>query len=276
MKVKRGLNMLKKRIFTYWVNAPGSAMPAYIQLCMETWVKNIPELELVVINHENLSEWIDDSQWIDSVRNIERFKHVDYMFQSDIASQLILKKHGGIFMDADTIITKDVFEEIDIMDPDLLIAFGYPGTSSIHVAIQIALKPENRFLSAVSQESVKKLNELSPSADAINWDYFSNSIYSNVYKDDTNKKYLQLLDRQKTGNILESHYFIGLHPMEQYVRFYFQPHKVSIKEIMKKVKFGAISLHNSYTPNEYKQLTREQVLEDKGSMLSKILKHLLS
>jgi hypothetical protein len=242
---------------------------------METWVKSIPNLEIVIINHENLSNWIDDSQWVDSSVDIERFKRLDYMFQSDIASELILTKHGGIFMDADTIITKDIFDDINKFDPDTLIAFGYPDSRGIHVAILIALNPKNHYLSLISHEAVNKLNKLSFSEEALIWDYFSNSIFKNVDSIESNRKHLQILDRHETGNILESHYFVGLHPMEQYVRFYFKPHKTNIKETLKKVKFGAISLHNSFTPEGYKKLTREQVLEDKSFMLSKILKHIL-
>jgi len=242
---------------------------------METWIKNIPDLEIVIVDHENLSEWIDDSQWIDSTRNIERFKRVGYMCQSDIASDMVLSKHGGIFMDADTIITKDIFDEISEFDPDTLVAFGYPGSRDIHVAILIALNPGNRYLSAVSQEAVNKLNLLPQAPTSMNWDHFSNSIFKNIDSIDSYKKYLHILDRQETGNILESYYFHGLHPMDQYVRFYFKPHKISVKEALKKVKFGAISLHNSFTPDAYKELTREQVLEDKNYMLSKILKYIL-
>ena len=269
-------DMLVKRVFTYWVNAPGASMPAYLDLCMSTWKKYIPDLEIVVINHDNLSEWIDDSQWVNASRDIERFKRIGYMLQSDIVSQLVLVKHGGIFMDADTIITKDIFDEINTFDPDSLIAFGKPGLCYIHVAIQIALNPGNSFLSAVSHEATIKLNNLPQESQTINWDFFSNSIYSSVYEDESIRKCLHLLDRQETGNILESHYFTALDTMAQYVRFYFEPHKISVKEALKKVKFGAISLHNSFTPDPYKELSQEQVLEKKDCMLSKILKRLLA
>ena len=265
-----------KRIFTYWVNDEGCSMPAYLQLCMETWVKNIPDLELVIINHDNLTEWIDDSQWIDSSRNLARFKRIGYMCQSDIVSELVLTRHGGVFMDADTIITKDIFDEINKLDPDKLVAFGNPETRGIHVAILIALNPGNRYLSAVSQEAVKRVDTLPPPPTTMNWDYFSNTIYDSIDSIISGKDYLHVLDRMESGNIIESHYFRGLDTMGQYVRFYFEPHKISVKEALKKVKFGAVSLHNSFTPDAYKALTREQVLDDKNYMLSKILKHVLT
>ena len=103
-----------KRIFTYWVSMPGRDIPAYVQLCMQTWFEHIPDLELIVLNYENVNEWLDN------VIDFRRFIRLPPPAQSDIISFILLAKHGGIFMDADTIVTKDIFAEIEKFDPEKL------------------------------------------------------------------------------------------------------------------------------------------------------------
>ena len=46
----------KKYIFTFW--EPQSKIPDYIKLCMRTWKKFLPEYEIVVLNYDNLDDWI--------------------------------------------------------------------------------------------------------------------------------------------------------------------------------------------------------------------------
>ena len=261
---------MNKKVFVYWVNQTGQDMPAYIQLCMETWYEHIPDLEVVIINHENLREWTGDR--IDT----ERFKRITLPMQSDVVSLLTLEQHGGIFMDADTIVTRDIFEEIEKVDPKKLVVFGTPGTMAIHVAIQMSLHPHNPFLGAAAEIALQRVNELPLQGPLpINWDHFGNGIFTLVAEDEAAKSALHILNRTASGNILESHYFTDKPPGEQYLQFYFGQHKIKLDEVTEKIRFGAVSLHNSWTPETYKDLTREQVIES-GNMLSKLLRYAAS
>jgi hypothetical protein len=64
-------------------------------------------------------------------------------------------------------------------------------------------------------------------------------------------------------------------PLSQYHTFYFSPHNIKLKEVLSKIKFGAVSLHNSWTPDSYKNLTLDEVIEN-NSMLSTILRYALT
>lgn len=260
---------MKRRIFSYWVNKEGCETPAYIELCMQTWHEHIPDLELIIIDHSNIREWAGD------VIDYSLFFQLPPMHQSDIASFVILAKHGGIFMDADTIVTRDIFEEFSKFDTKSLVAFGYPNTANIHLAILVALDPNNAFVTAAADMATQRLNSAPTTANfVLNWDTFGNSIILEVAKDNEIMKLLHVLDRKQTGNMLEAHYFTGSPPMDQYMKFYFSSHKIKLKEVVRKIKFGAVSLHNSYTPEYFKNYTKEQVLEA-DSILSALLKNFL-
>ncbi len=90
--------MSSNRIFTFW--EPKDKIPAYLELCLETWKKFLPDYEIVVLDYSNLKDWLG--------KNI--FPQVLYdkfslPIQSDAIRCAVLKKHGGIWMDVDTIIT---------------------------------------------------------------------------------------------------------------------------------------------------------------------------
>ncbi|MCL2046641.1 MAG: hypothetical protein FWG88_09700 [Oscillospiraceae bacterium] len=262
--------MMDKKIFTYWVNPPGRSIPAYLQLCLQTWYEHIPELDLIVINHDNIFDWVDENF------DIDRFIRLSLPMQKDIVEMLVLQKHGGIFMDVDTIIIKDIFSEFEKMDSKKLIAFGVPETKSMHLAIFVCLSPQNKFISSAAKMAIEKLNDI-PLIGAlnINWDHFGNSIFDTLLNDNDYSDCVDVLDRTETGNIIESHYFTNLTTGEQYFNFFFSQNNIDIQDVIPKIKFGAISLHNSWTPDIYKAYSLDEVIES-NTMMSAIIRYALT
>jgi mannosyltransferase OCH1-like enzyme len=270
---------MKKRIFTYWVNPPEGLYP-YIQLCLQTWFEHIPELELVVLDHENIKEWIDREDF-----DFNKFVLLPLPYQSDIASMAVLAKHGGIFMDADTIIFKDIFEEVEKINPEKFVAFGYPNTLNIHMAIMMCLNPGNVFMCEAAEIVIKRLNDITleqipsrygDSSTGIIWSHFGNEVIHIAGSNEKARQCVEVLDRTKTGNILESRYLLDKKSTyEQYINFFFSTGTFSVNKAIKKVKFGVVSLHNSWTPAEYKSLSLEQVLAS-PTFLSELLRYSLS
>ncbi|MDR1477253.1 MAG: capsular polysaccharide synthesis protein [Rickettsiales bacterium] len=96
---------MKKTIFTFW--EPADAMPAYIRLCIETWRRHLPEYEIVVLDYSNIYKYIpkdlyDDVLWTD----------FSIAKQSDALTAALLERHGGIWLDADTVITSPKARDI--------------------------------------------------------------------------------------------------------------------------------------------------------------------
>lgn len=255
---------MKKRIFTYWVNKTGEEMPDYIKMCMESWRRHIEDLEIIVLNHENLSKWIDLTM------DFEAFKRVTLPMQSDIVSYYVLYKHGGIYMDADTIVTKDIFEQIAQFNENKIYTFGNPKERTIHVAFIASLKKNQKMLFSGIKKAQSNMSKLIRGQISISWDVFSNSIYHELIRNDE-KKVFEIMDRIECGGILETVMQTG-NPAKDYFEFYFNNNDTDIEYIMNKIKFGVVLLHNSWTPDEYKKITRDTILND-NRMLSRLLKY---
>lgn len=97
--------MIKKRIFTFW--EPQTFIPPYLQLCMETWKKFLPDYEIIVLDYSNLDAWLDKDFYPEVL-----YKHFSLPIQADAIRCAILKKYGGIWMDVDTIITSSDFNKL--------------------------------------------------------------------------------------------------------------------------------------------------------------------
>lgn len=258
-----------KRIFTYWVNMPDSPVPAYIQLCMQTWHENIPDLEVVIINHDNLFKWIDP------FFNMRALDILAPSMQSDIVEFAVLYQHGGIFLNADTIITGDIFEELEKFGRNKVYFFGYPEDKSVHLAFITCMKARNKaLLSCVEQEKELLRTLFEKGTLDVGWDTFGKAIVNNVAGDETLTDYVRVLDRTETGAILEAGFMNNSNQFNNYIDFYFNNRDIPLEKVLEKIKFGAVLLHNSWTPEEYKALPREEILAS-GCILSKLLKHAL-
>jgi mannosyltransferase OCH1-like enzyme len=142
-----------KLIYTYWVCLDGKKMPPYIKACLKTWYKHIPNLQVNIINHYNINEYLPTSILGDG------FYALSLAMQSDVVSAYVLASRGGIFMDADTIVTADPFER-GLLSDDKAVFFGYPERRAVHLAI-ISAPPKHKLIIAWLAHIVARLNELS-------------------------------------------------------------------------------------------------------------------
>jgi Capsular polysaccharide synthesis protein len=94
-------------------------------------------------------------------------------------------------------------------------------------------------------------------------------LFSTVYK-----RYLTMLDRVEYGFIPEAKYFKSkfMDPQEKYRQFWFA-NKCDIKNVFTD-KQSVVGLHNSWTPQWYKDFSEKDVLEH-DCLLSKTLKYLM-
>ena len=45
------------KVYTFW--EPREKIPYYIQLCMKTWEKFLPNTEIVLLDYKNIREYVD-------------------------------------------------------------------------------------------------------------------------------------------------------------------------------------------------------------------------
>jgi mannosyltransferase OCH1-like enzyme len=48
--------MHDKAIFSFW--EPRGNLPPYLELCLKTWERNLPDHEIVVLNHSNMDAYL--------------------------------------------------------------------------------------------------------------------------------------------------------------------------------------------------------------------------
>lgn len=81
-------------IWAYW----DGDVPPLVQKCIESWKKNNPTYEIIVLNKGNLSTYLPKVDFA-------KMKHVNDSVQrfSDFVRVHVLAEHGGIWIDASTI-----------------------------------------------------------------------------------------------------------------------------------------------------------------------------
>jgi mannosyltransferase OCH1-like enzyme len=89
----------EKTIFSFW--EPTGSMTPYLELCVRTWKRNLPGYEIIFLDYSNLGNYLPEGTYEMTV-----LKRLPLMMQKDAVMVAVLKEHGGIFMDADTLVKR--------------------------------------------------------------------------------------------------------------------------------------------------------------------------
>ena len=259
------------RLFTFW--EPKEKMPAYIRLCMQTWKKFLPECEVVLLDYSNLEEWLG----IDVYDEI-LFKDFSLPKQADAIRCALLKKYGGLWLDADTILTSPQVKDYLMIDSELVmiskhLAFIKANNNSKIIAdwynqIQYNLK----FYKDVKYQNnaVQKLLHPRRYRRVENWDNLGNYILHKMLKTKNKKKFFSI-DRMEINALPELNNKNNDNLVENYQNFYFE--NDYSQDVIKNTK-GIILLHNSWTPQQFLQMNEEEFLS-RNNTLSNVLKTVL-
>ena len=257
-----------KYIFTFW--EPSNKIPGYIRLCIQTWKKFLPEYNIILMDYKKVKEFLGEYLF----RNII-CKYMSFMLQADAIRVALLQKFGGIWMDADTIITNgDFLKNIENYD---LAMIG--GKNSTNIGFIYASKNStiiNAWLIEIIRR-VKKFKQLFQSAyknKTVKFNYLGNNIIDNLLKNDNTSKNFFILDRNKL-NVFPEYRLLknsNLTQKQRYIKLYFINRA---PKILFPIVKGIIMLHNSFTPNKYKNMTEKQFLKEE-ILLSKYLRKILN
>ena len=128
------------KIWTFW--EPRDKMPVYIQMCMETWKKFLPDAEVIMVDRSNLKEYVDMGDFEETLFS----SGLSLPLISDAVRAFLLDEHGGIWLDADTIFLNESVRKYFVDDGSQTVTFfGSPSKPSVHLAfiksIPIAAPP---------------------------------------------------------------------------------------------------------------------------------------
>lgn len=263
---------MTNRIFTFW--EPVENMPDYISLCIETWKKFLPEYEIVLIDYKNLDNWLGKNYY-DPIL----YKNFSLPKQADAIRCALLSRYGGIWLDADTIITSTKFKNLLNNNSDFTLL-------GKHIAFIMANR-NSKILSKWQENIFENIKDYKKSIHFINlyrifnrtkykqlknWNYLGNGILD---------KYLEIANYKDFCSIdvylnnifpeLSQNNNSNLSPLLLYQNFYFNNNNPL--DFLEN-NCGIILLHNSWTPNKYKNMNKKQFLEQ-DITLAKLLKQLL-
>jgi hypothetical protein len=142
-------------------------MPAYLGLCLRTWQRNAPDYEVIVLDHSNLAQYAGAG-----VLDLETLAQVSPNIQKDAVMFAVLARHGGLFMDMDTI----VFSGMDAFRRELLSTELV--TFSRHMAVTGARR-ESTLVHGCLERIRQRLERLR--ADGVPsygvwWNFFGNAV----------------------------------------------------------------------------------------------------
>lgn len=294
---------MTKNVFCFW--EPAGEIPAYLDLCIQTWRRAFAGFNIIHLNHSNLRDYVSSAAlpW-------QTLRRLTLSQQKDAISIAVLKKHGGIFMDADTIAVCEPSWILKTLEQAEVVLFGY------HLGFVAARRNSNflsRWLSQI-QARLALLDGLEFSPEDVPWDYTGYESFQEVIDqlagidrqpavqlaDDAAapwavrlkartkvqrlrcrillstvlKRRIRMLDRCRCGFIVEAvaNPASCRNPKDAYRDFWFSK-AASLDRVFSK-KQTVIGLHNSWTPDWFLNLSKEEVLEHE-CMLSKTLRHLL-
>lgn len=95
---KKNSSQIPSIIYTFW---NGTKLPPFIKKCINSWKRYNPSYTIIILNKKNLSAYLSE--------DIFSFKHSDSPQRiSDFIRLSILKKTGGIWMDASIYLNKSL------------------------------------------------------------------------------------------------------------------------------------------------------------------------
>ena len=126
--------MISKIIFYCWFG--GNLLPDLAQKCISSWKKFLPEYEIREINERNYD--VHKNPYVS-----EAYDEKKYAFVSDYARFDVLYEHGGIYLDTDVEVIKDLSP---ILEKGAFLGMEQPGM--VATGLGMACDKENELVKA--------------------------------------------------------------------------------------------------------------------------------
>ena len=267
-----------KKVFTFW--EPKGSMPGYVRLCMETWRHCLPEFEMVALDFRSLGDYLTEAE-----REEIACPHESLAKQADCIRCALLRKYGGIWLDADTVLTKPLDERFRSADVTMVARQSKSG-QMIYGAYIYAARPGTKLISEWHRQllpRIVKSRQMNASRlrrwldrrtwkDVRRWGYFENDILDPLTVRLTSPDYAWV-DKDEVGAFPEEALLAdgtAQSPFDAYVRYWFSPGPA---EQALADCAGLIMLHNSWTPESFRRMSENEFL-DTDTRLAAVLRAL--
>ncbi|EQB5511296.1 capsular polysaccharide synthesis protein, partial [Campylobacter coli] len=256
-----------KTIWTFW--EPKDKMPGYVKLCIETWKVFFSDYRVVILDYSNLHNFLPKDFYDESL-----YENFSLPKQADAIRAAVLYLYGGIWLDADTIITSSKIKYF----------FENPSNFSIFSSHIGVLKAKKGFIICFNwfQECQKrilnyrKIKESNGDLRQFEAYYYlgNGPLNPNIETFKNNKNEVVIFNRVKNKVIMEAFWRTKDENKEgnaivNYQEFYFLN---DYSDFVLENEAGLLMLHNSWTPYSYKNLNIEDFLICKNTLSGIFLK----
>lgn len=123
-------NNVKPYLWQYWDNIDSNRTPAYIELCLKSVDKHCSKsFNIIRLNKDNILKYLPELKTLSVYNKIEK---LIIAHKVDLYRIMLLKKYGGLYMDADIVVLRDPIEIIDKLDEEDYVGFGCTGNVCIN------------------------------------------------------------------------------------------------------------------------------------------------
>ncbi|EAJ5708753.1 hypothetical protein GN876_01340 [Campylobacter coli] len=256
-----------KTIWTFW--EPKDKMPGYVKLCIETWKVFFSDYRVVILDYSNLHNFLPKDFYDESL-----YENFSLPKQADAIRAAVLYLYGGIWLDADTIITSSKIKYF----------FENPSNFSIfssHIGVLKAKKGSiicfNWFQECQKRIlNYRKIKESNGDLRQFEAYYYlgNGPLNPNIETFKNNKNEVVIFNRVKNKVIMEAFWRTKDENKEgnaivNYQEFYFLN---DYSDFVLENEAGLLMLHNSWTPYSYKILNIEDFLICKNTLSGIFLK----
>jgi hypothetical protein len=113
---------MQKNIFILWFQGFIHA-PRLIRLCLRSWKYYNPDWNIIELDSNNLNNYINFKEDFIDISG----KNIPHAAKSDIVRIILLKKYGGLWVDATTFCTRSLNEWLDEYIQEGVFGFKNPG-----------------------------------------------------------------------------------------------------------------------------------------------------
>lgn len=114
------IRIIPRKIWILWLQGLSEA-PFIVRMCVESWIKENPNWEVVILDKDKLGEYI--------VLDLpeEKYASLPFSKQSNLIRLQLLSKYGGVWVDSTTLCMKPLDDWIDEFSQSGFFAFEKPG-----------------------------------------------------------------------------------------------------------------------------------------------------
>jgi len=154
----------ERTVWIYWENSPGeSAPPPYISLCRKIIVKNCPTCSVTLVTPENVRDYLPNvPDNLDGISLALPSQGSSVALKCDFIRAFLLERYGGIYLDSDAVVLKDLGPIFDLFNDWDFIAMRRTSAKTKHISVGFyGSRPQGRVISRYAEKIRRMLSERS-------------------------------------------------------------------------------------------------------------------